>query len=136
MRLSKEEYRKAKDCLKRYSYNCVNILSTPNDIIGISGMNLDGMPHGKGGTNDIVANTVIKLEENKSYQRSIREYNIVRKALELVGEDTKYIFEHLYEKKNMGKWQIINNLNISEETYKRRYRELVYSVHEIMKGEE
>ena len=132
MRLSREDYKRAKSCLQRYSYNCVNILSVPNEIIGISGMKLDGMPHASGGVSDIVGSTVIKLEENKSYQRSVFEYNTVKKALELVNEDSRYIFEHLYEKRNMGKWQIINNLHVSEETFKRRYRALVYAVHEVL----
>ena len=32
-RLSKEEYREAKGCLKRYNYNCINIINIQRDIL-------------------------------------------------------------------------------------------------------
>lgn len=133
MRLPKEEYNKAKSCLKRYNYNCVNILSTRTDLIGISEIKLDGLPHAQGGISDIVGSTVIKLEENRSYQRSIYEYNVVRKALTLVHRDSIFIFEHLYYKKDMTMWEIMDSIAISERTFHRRHHDLVYQVYKILK---
>jgi hypothetical protein len=135
MRLPKDEYKTAKKYLLKYKYHCKNIESISNDLIGISGMKLDGMPHAKGGISDIVGTTVIAINENPSYKKSAKACDIVDRALELVGEDSRYIFEHLYNLKDMKKWQIIDNLCISEETYKRRYRNLVYAVHEVLKEE-
>lgn len=41
MRIPKEEYNKARACLKRYSYNCMNILTRRLDIMQLSGVNMD-----------------------------------------------------------------------------------------------
>ena len=76
---------------------------------------------------DNVFNSVIQLQENEQLQKSITEYKAVRQALELVNEDSKYIFEGLYIK-GRNKWDIINEMNVSEETYKRRKRDLIYAV--------
>lgn len=35
-RLSKEDYRRAKKCLKRYNYNCINIINRQSDILSLS----------------------------------------------------------------------------------------------------
>lgn len=35
-RLSKEEYRRAKGCLQRYNYNCINIINIQSDILSLS----------------------------------------------------------------------------------------------------
>ena len=133
MRIPKDEYKKAKSCLFRYNYNCLNILMIKSNIPEISAINYDGMPKGKYNINDIVSNTIIQLEDNKELQKSIKEHNIVIKALEIVGRDSQYIFEHFFNKKDMTKWDIIDKLCVSEETYKRRYRELIYAVYEVMK---
>ena len=96
MRLPKEEYEQAKNCLKRYRYNSM-------------------------------------LE--KENKKRINEYEAVNKALLLLDEDSKFIFKHLYEERDMDKWEIIDNLNFSEETYKRRHRELVYTVYNELKND-
>ena len=132
MRIPKEDYQKSKSCLKRYTYNCLNILMIRSDIINISAVNLDGLPHSKYSINDIVANSVIKLEENKELQQSIKEYNAVKKALLLVDDDSRYIFEHIYEKKDMSKWEIVNS-GMSERTFQRKYQDLIYKVYEELK---
>ena len=127
MRLNKEEYNEAVGILKRYNYNCLNIMNVRTDIMSLSvGIN-DGQPKAKYNVSDTVCNKLIEMEENEYLQRSIKEYKIVRQALELVNEDSKKIFEELYEK-NTYKWDIIENMGISEETYKRRKRELIYTV--------
>lgn len=136
MRIPKEEYNKARECLKKYSYHCRYILDRRNDIMQLSGVNMDGMPHSKYTISDIVANSVILLDlldEEPSIKESFEKYSIVQIALELVDADTKAIFTHLYEKKDMGKYQIIDEIHISEDTFKNKHRKLVYAVYETMK---
>lgn len=133
MRLSREEYKKAEGYLKRYNYNCINILNIRNDIMTLSAVNLDGLPKAPYSISDSVFNSVIKLQENKELNRSINEYKIVVQALQLVSDDSKVIFEELYQK-SKNKWNIINDiLHTSEETYKRRKRDLIYAVYEEIK---
>lgn len=133
MRLSREEYKKAEGYLKRYNYNCINILNIRNDIMSIGAVNLDGLPKAPYSISDSVFNSVIKLQENKELNRSINEYKIVVQALQLVSDDSKVIFEELYQK-SRNKWNIINDiLHTSEETYKRRKRDLIYAVYEEIK---
>jgi hypothetical protein len=133
MRLSREEYKKAKGYLKRYNYNCINILNIRNDIMTVSAVKLDGLPKAPYSISDTVLNSVIQLQENEELNRSIHEYKIVVQALQLVSEDSKIIFEELYQK-SRNKWYIINDiLHTSEETYKRRKRELIYAVYEEIK---
>ena len=127
MRLSKEEYKKAEGCLKRYNYNCVTILNIRADIMNLSSSGLDGMPKAKYNISDSVANSVIQLQENKYLQIALKECKAVEQALLLVDADSKYIFEQFYVKSKM-KWDIIRDLSVSEETYKRRRRNLIYTV--------
>lgn len=132
MRLSKEDYKKANDCLKRYNYNCINILNIRADIISIGSPATDGMPKAPYRISDSVFNSVIQLQEDKQLQKSISEYKAVIQALELVNADSKLIFEELYIK-GKSKWEIINLMNTSEETYKRRKRDLIYAVEKEIK---
>ena len=133
MRLSREEYKKAEGYLKRYNYNCINILNIRNDIMALSAVKLDGLPKAPYSISDTVFNSVIQLQEDKELNRSIHEYKIVIQALQLVSEDSKIIFEELYQK-SKNKWYIINDiLHTSEETYKRRKRDLIYAVYEEIK---
>ena len=62
-----------------------------------------------------------------------KEYKAVIQALALVDEISKAIFEEEFRKLKK-KWQIINELNISERTYERRKRELIYAVHKEIKN--
>lgn len=131
MRLNKEDYRKAVGILKRYNYNCINILHVKEDILSLSvGVN-DGMPKAQYNINDTVCDKVIQMDENKELQKSIQEYKIVRQALELVNNDSKYIFEQLYQK-SKTKWEIIDS-GMSERTFGRRKQDLVYAVHKEIK---
>lgn len=134
MRLPNEEYKKAVNCLKRYNYNCLKIMTIRDDIMSISGLNIDGMPKAKNNVSDSVLNSVIQLQEDLDLQEAIKQCKAVNQAKLLVSEDSLYIFEELY-RKGKSKWDIINELSISEETYKRRKRELIYTVYkEISKN--
>ncbi len=133
MRLSREEYKKAEGYLKRYNYNCINILNIRNDIMSLSAVNLDGLPKAPYSISDTVFNSVIQLQENEEINRSIHEYKIVAKAIQLVNEDSEIIFNELY-RKGKSKWYIIDEvLKTSEETYKRRKRDLIYAVDKEIK---
>lgn len=131
MRIPKEEYNKAVNCLKRYNYNCINIMNIRADILSISGQNLDGMPKSQYNISDNVLNSVIKLQEDEQLQKSIKEYKAVVQALELVNKDCKTIFEYYY-RLSKSKWEIIN-MGMSERTFGRRKQELIYAVHNELK---
>ena len=131
MRLNKEDYNKSIGILKRYNYNCINILNLRTDIMSISAINIDGMPKAPYNISDTVYNQYIKLQEDKELQKTLKEYKIVRQALELVSEDSKYIFDEFFVK-GKRKWDIINE-GISERTFERRKKELIYAVYEEIK---
>ena len=131
MRIPKEEYREVINLLKRYSYNCLNIIQRQNDILSLS---VSGGSEGRSkySISDSTLNKVLRLENDKSLQTSIHEYKIVRRALELVKSETQDIFELLFIQRKT-KWEIIDQLYISEDTYKRRKRELIYTVYKEIK---
>lgn len=131
MRLNKEDYNKAVGILKRYNYNCIKILNLRTDIMSVSASNINGMPKAPYSISDTVYNQYIKLQEDEELQKTLKEYKIVRQVLELVNEDCKYIFEEFFVK-SKRKWDIIND-GISERTFERRKKELVYAVHEELK---
>ena len=134
MRLPREEYKEAEGYLRRYNYNCINILNIRNDIMTLSAVNMDGLPKAPYSISDTVFNSVLQLQENKELNKSIHEYKIVVQALQLVSDDSLIIFKELYMKNNKDKWDIINNiLHTSEETYKRRKRDLIYAVDKEIK---
>lgn len=132
MRLSNEEYKEAVGCLKRYNYNCINIMNIQSDILSLSIAPADGMPKAPYAVSNTVLNKVIQMEENVGLQKSIKEYKAVIQALELVSEESKLIFEKEY-RESRYKWDVIDILNKSEETYKRRKRDLIYAVHKELK---
>lgn len=127
-RLSKEEYNRARDCLKRYNYNCINIINIQSDILSLSIAPNDGLPKAPYSVGDTTLNKVIQLNENTDLQKSIKEYKAVIQALELVDTDSRFIFEKEF-RESKYKWEVIELLNKSEETYKRRKRELIYAVY-------
>ena len=131
MRLSKEDYREAKGCLKRYNYNCIKIMNIRADIMNIGSPSLDGLPKAPYSTSDRVLNSVIKLQEDKDLQGAIKEYKAVVQALELVNKDAKEIFNKQYQL-GQTKWEIIDS-GMSERTYERRHKDLIYSVHKEIK---
>lgn len=127
MRLEKEDYRKAVGALKRYNYNCINIINIQSDILSISVTPTTGMPRAPYGVGNTTLNKVIQLEENEELQQSIVEYKAVMQALQLINKDSKYIFEQLYIK-SKSKWDILAS-GMSERTFVRRKSELVFAVH-------
>ena len=131
MRLNKEDYKKAVDILKRYNYNCLNILLINNDIISLGASKYDGQPHAPYNIVDVTLNKVIQLEENKELRKSMYEYKIVEKVKTLVSQDANYIFEEIYVK-SKTKWDVIES-GVSERTFERRKKELVYAVHKELK---
>lgn len=133
MRLEKEDYKKAIDILKRYNYNCLNILLINNDIISLGASKYDGQPHAPNNIVDVTLNKVIQLEENKELKKSMYEYKIVEKVKRLISADAKYIFEEVYVK-SKTKWEVVES-GMSERTFERRKKELVYAVHRELKKE-
>ena len=132
-RISDEKYKEAKGCLKRFAYNKLNILTIRFDLIGITGINYDNELIRTNKINDIVANSVIRLEENNALNQSVKEYKAVELAKKLVNdEDSLYILEHLYDKQDMRRWEIINNV-MSESTFRRKHKKLVLTVYDILK---
>lgn len=132
MRISKEDYNKAVGCLKRYNYNCMNIINIRADIMSISVPEVDGMPKTPYSISDSVYNQYIKLQEDKDLQNSLKEYKAVMQALQVVNKDSRDIFNQLYLK-NKNKWEIISNLHISERTYVRRKSDLINAVNKELK---
>ena len=131
MRLENQEYRQAVNCLKRYNYNCIKIMSIREDIISVSGMNIDGMPKAKYTKSDMVLNSVIQLQEDEDLKKAIKEVKAVQMALQLVDEDCKNIFEKIYIQ-SKSKWELINN-GMSERTYFRKKTELITQVNKEFK---
>ena len=132
MKIAKEEYNKAVGCLKRYNYNCLNIINIRADIMNISAPNTDGMPKVPYNVSDSVYNQYIKLQEDKELQKSLKEYKAVVQALQLVNEDSKYIFNEMYIKQK-NKWCIMEEKGLSERTFLRRKYELIYAVDKEIK---
>lgn len=131
MRLENQEYRQAVNCLKRYNYNCIKIMSIREDIISVSGMNIDGMPKPKYSKSDMVLNSVIQLQEDEDLKKAIKEVKAVQMALQLVDEDCKNIFEKIYIQ-SKSKWEVINS-GMSERTYFRKKTELITQVNKELK---
>lgn len=132
MRLKKEDYKKAVEVLKRYNYNCINIINIQSDILSISVAPISDMPRVPCGIGNTTLNKVIQLEDNKELQQNIREYKAVVQALQLVDELSKEIFEEEFRKGNR-KWQVINKLKISESTYERRKKDIIYATNRELK---
>ena len=132
MRLSKEDYNNAVGCLKRYDYNCINIINIKTDIYSIETANSDGQPKPKYNKTDTVLNKIIQVEENEVIQKAIKEYKAVRNALLLVNKDCEYIFEKIFREKK-SKWEVMDQYGMSERTFFRRKRELIHTVNKELK---
>ena len=131
MRLSKEEYREAKGCLKRYNYNCIKIMNIRADIMSIGSLVIDGLPKAPCSTSDRVLDSVIKLQEDEDLQIAIKEYKAVVQALQLVNKDSQYIFNQQYQL-GKTKYEVIGS-GMSERTYERRHKDLIYEVFKELK---
>lgn len=99
MRLEKEDYRSAVGALKRYNYNCINIINIQNDILSLSVLPISDVPRIPYKIGDITLSKLIQLEENEELQKSIKEYKAVVQALQLVDNITKDIFEEQFQKR-------------------------------------
>lgn len=133
MRIDKNEYRYAKRCLKRFNYNKLNILMRRTDLMSLSAVGIDGLPKGKNKISDIVGQTVVRIEEDKELNKSIKEYKAVLLAREIIDDDCKYILDHIYDMKDMNKWDVVRERPMSEGTFKRKHSNLVYKVLEQIK---
>ncbi len=136
MRLDKEEYKYAKRCLKRFNYNKLNILMRRTDLMSLSAVNIDGQPKGKNKISDIVGQTIVRIEEDKELNKSIKEYKAVLLARESIDEDGKYILDHIYDMQDMNKWDIVYSEErpMSERTFKRKHSNLIYEVANQLKS--
>lgn len=132
MKLSKEDYKRAEGCLKRYNYNCVKIINIRADIMSIGVPSNDGLPKAPYSISDSVYNQYIKIQEDEELQTALREYKVVRQALELVNEDCKKVFENYYQKQK-SRWETIDLLHLSERTFVRRKGELIHTVDKELK---
>lgn len=132
MKLSREDYNRAVGYLKRYNYNCINIINIRADIMSISVPENNGMPKAPYSISDTVYNQYIKLQEDEELQKSLKEYKVVINALQLLDDISKEIFIEEFIKSNK-KWKVIENLNISERTYERRKNELICAVDKEIK---
>lgn len=130
-KLSKEEYNYAQGCLKRYNYNCLKIMDIRSSIISIGSPNVDGLPKAPYKISDNVFNSVIKLQEDEQLQKAIKEYKAVIQAVAITNKDCEWIFNNYYIKQK-SKWEIMNELGLSERTFGRRKKELIYEVHNCL----
>ena len=89
------------------------------------------MPKAPYTISDSVYNQYIRLQEDVELQKALKQYKIVRLALELVSKDTKEIFEMFYVQ-GKTKWEIIQT-GMSERTFERRKNELIYAVYKEIK---
>lgn len=132
MKLQKEDYKKAEGCLRRYNYNCITIIDMNENILGINATTIDGMPKAKYNISDSVYNKYIQLQENEELNEALKEIKAVRKAIALVNKDEKDIFENYYLKQKT-KWETIEILGLSERTFLRRKKDLIYTVERELK---
>ena len=98
--MKRSDYNNAKNILKRYSYNSIEITKKGIDII--------------------------EDEHEEELQICINEYKIVKQALKLAHKDCEDILQKYYVKR-MNKWEIINE-GMSQRTFERRLQDLIYSV--------
>ena len=132
MRIPKEKYREVISLLKRYSYNCLNIIQRQNDILSLS-VSSSNEGRSQYSISDSTLNKVLRLEEDVSLQRSIREFKLVKRVLYLVSNDAREIFDKLYIEQKT-KWEVMNELHISEATFGRRKNELIYTTYKEFKN--
>ena len=125
-RLAKEDYKRTVEILKRYNYNCINILNIRADIMSISIPEHSGMPKASNHMVDPVYHKYIQLEEDKELQKSLKEYKIVINTMELLNEECKRIC-HQYFILQQSKWDIMEKLGLSERTFLRRKKEIIYT---------
>ena len=132
MRLNKEDYRIAEGCLRRYNYNCITIINLRADAMSVGVPSYDGMPKAPYSISDSVFNQYVKLQEDKELQKALKEYKAVRQVYELVNSDCKEIFNTYYQQQK-SKWETMDKLGLSERTFLRRKKDLIYAVDKELK---
>lgn len=98
--MRKSDYNRAKNILKRYGYNSIEITKKGIDIL--------------------------EDEHEDTLQVCINEYKIVKNALKLAHKDCEEILQKYYVKR-MSKWEICEE-GMSERTFERRLQDLIYNV--------
>lgn len=131
MKLNKEEYRTAVSLLKKYNYNLITIINIRADIMSIGVPDNNGMPKAPYTISDSVYNQYIRLQEDVELQKALKQYKIVKIAVEGVSRDARLIFEEFYVKGNT-KWDILQK-GMSERTFERRKNELIHAVYKEIK---
>lgn len=98
--MKRSDYNKAKNILKRYSYNSIEITKKGSEIV----------------TDDL----------DDELKKCINEYKVVKKALKLAHKDCEDLLNKYYVKR-MTKWEICQE-GLSERTFERRLQDLIYNV--------
>jgi hypothetical protein len=98
--MKKSDYNRAKNILKRYGYNSIEITKKGIDIL--------------------------EDEHIPELQTCIDEYKCVKKALKLAHVDCEEILQKYYVKR-MSKYEICEE-GMSERTFERRLQDLIYNV--------
>lgn len=132
MRLNNEDYREAEGCLIYYNYNCAAILSVENNMSYLKATRYDGMPKAPYNISNPVERLVIQKEDNEEYKRALKKYKAVEMAKLRMNDECLNIFELFYRKKK-NKWRVMYELGLSERTFLRRKRDLIYMVYEELK---
>ena len=86
----------------------------------------NGMPKASNHIADPVYHKYIQLEENKDLQKSLKEYKIVANTMELLNEECKKICNQYFILQR-NKWDIMEELGLSERTFLRRKKEIIYT---------
>lgn len=123
-------------CLERYNYNCIKIMDIEKNVLCLNSITLDGLPKAHN-VSDSTLDKVIQLDENQILQRCAKEIKAVNQAVILLNDEIiKEIFEEYKRKGKQGynKWDIIDKLNISESTHKRRKKKLIYTINNELKN--
>lgn len=131
MRISRNEYNEAEECLKRYKYNCRAIKIIPKDLITMSSGYNVGIK-APNSISDPVFNNLVRIQENKELQRAIIEYNAVENAILLLTKDEAEVFESYYIQKKTRS-EIADEMGLSDRSIRRRHSSLIYKVHKELK---
>lgn len=106
------------------------------NVLCLNSITLDGLPKAHN-VSDSTLDKVIQLDENQILQRCAKEIKAVNQAVILLNDEViKEIFEEYKRKGKQGynKWNIIDKLNISESTHKRRKKKLIYTINNELKN--
>ncbi len=132
MRLSRKDYKEAENCLIKYDYNCITITDIRTDILQLSSPQCDGMPKAPYLISDSVFNTYMKLQNNKELQTAIKQLKAVENAKHLVREECLKLFE-LFYRQHKSKWKTMDLIPLSQRTFERRKKDLIYTVSKELK---